>query len=584
MKLFNTKVTASMIFPPIFLVIVFISMWVSLSYIETESKKNIHKSLNAVLHTTQEALQLWLGGRLEELADVVNDKEVIGLTQALLLEYEQQKTGQPADIPEDNNATLKKLRALMDGKMQRHDDKGFFIIAPDRISIASMRDSNIGTENLINRARKAYLDRAFDGGKLFIPSINSDVPLVSPDGVLRDKQPTIFIAAPVKDSTSKVIAVLTLRLDPMTHFTRITQLGAIGNTGESYAFDKKGLLITKSRFNDHLRSIGTIGDDEFGMLSIRVTDPGGNLLEGYVPTVALEDRPLTLMAQRAISGNLEPHKESYRDYRGVTVFGAWLWNKSLGIGLATEMDAKEVLQPYELTRIVITTVLGIIVLLIIALVFFPLWLQEREKEALKKHRDSLEKTVRKRTAQLEEANRNLKILSEIDPLTEIANRRLYEQTLTSAIAASKRASQAMSLMIIDIDFFKPFNDNYGHDKGDVILKNIAQVIAGSLTRTTDFAARYGGEEFVVLMPLTDAEGAQHFAKVIKENIETKAFEHRFSKVADIVTVSIGVSSLIGETLNQTDLFKQADSALYQAKENGRNRIVLYDRYNLLSAT
>jgi diguanylate cyclase (GGDEF)-like protein len=219
----------------------------------------------------------------------------------------------------------------------------------------------------------------------------------------------------------------------------------------------------------------------------------------------------------------------------------------------------------------------LIVSLTLGLVIIPLWFQEKEKKALKQYNENLEQTVLKRTAELEQANENLKALSEIDPLTGIANRRLYELTLTKNIASAKRTLHSVSLIIIDIDHFKPFNDNYGHDKGDVTLRKVAQVIANSTARTTDLVARYGGEEFVVVMPVTDKDGAYHLASLIRNYVEAQGIEHRFSDTANIITVSIGVASLSGPTLNSNDLFKQADAALYQAKKNGRNQVILYDK-------
>lgn len=167
----------------------------------------------------------------------------------------------------------------MSNKMSQHEYEGFFIISPDRVSIASMRDTNIDTENIINQQRKPYLDRAFMGEKVFIPTISSDVPLKTNSGKLQNKQPTIFIASPIIDATGTIIAVLTLRLNPLLHFTRITELGRIGNSGETYAFDSEALLITKSRFTHHLKSTGVIKDGDMAMLSIRITDPGGNTLK-----------------------------------------------------------------------------------------------------------------------------------------------------------------------------------------------------------------------------------------------------------------------------------------------------------------
>lgn len=568
MTLLKAKVAKPVIFPLIFIAAIAVSMGFALSYIESDSKKNIHTTLETILQISQEALIRWSGSRLDDLSDIATDADIIALTSTLL-DNHNDKTDSL------NSAVLTSLRTMMANKMSKHEDKGFFIIAPDRTSIASMRDSNMGTENIINKERKSYLDRVFLGEKVFIPTIHSDVPLETQTGAFREREPTLFIAAPIMDKSGQVLAVLTLRLNPLVHFTRITELGRIGKTGETYAFDKKGLLITRSRFTHHLKSTGEIGNNDIGMLSIRIADPGGNLLEGYVPYLPMNERPLTLMAARAISGDTTAYLESYRDYRGVIVFGAWLWNDAMGIGLTTEIDADEALLTFQLTRTIILSVMTLIILLTLGLVIIPLWFQEREKKALKEYNENLEQTVLERTIELEQANENLKALSEIDPLTGIANRRLYEYTLSKEIAAAKRTLHPVSLMVIDIDHFKAYNDNYGHDRGDITLRDVAKIIVDATARTTDLVARYGGEEFATIMPATDIDGAFHLAGLIRNYIETQAIEHKFSDTANIITVSIGVASISGPELNSHDLFKQADTALYQAKQNGRNQVVLY---------
>lgn len=579
MNLFKTKIATPIIFPLIFLGIVSISMWFALSYIENNSKENIHKSLNAVLQITQEALLRWSESQLENLAHIASDQQVLALTESLLIEHNNQQNIL-------NSPALAQLKSLMAEKTGHQLNSGFYIIAPDRINIASFHDTNLSAENIINQRRKPYLDRAFSGENIFIPTMNYGVPLIALFGlsydnpptmssVFRDKQqPTIFIASPILDNTRRVIAVLALHLNPTDDFTRIMELGRIGDTGETYAFDKKGLLITKSRFIHHLKSTGTIADNDTAMLSIRITDPGGDALKGY-KAIPIEDRPLTLMAQKAIAGDTSPYIKSYRDYRGVPVFGAWLWNATLDIGITTEVDAKEALLPYQVTKIVLAVILILITCLTLGLVYLPLSFQEREKKALKQHNTDLEKAVLEAKSELEQANTSLKALSETDSLTQIANRRAYDQVLRKEISHAKRSSEPLSLMVIDIDYFKPFNDNYGHDKGDITIKNIAQLIADALTRSTDFVARYGGEEFVVLMPATDVKGAYNLADRIRTHIETQAIEHKYSGITDVITVSIGVTSLSGDTLNEIDLFKYADTALYQAKENGRNQVMIY---------
>ncbi len=570
MKLSVKKLMGPILYPLIFVLCVVITMWATLSYIETNSKQNIHKSLNTVLQITQEALELWVSSRLDNLTYFAKDPSLGDLSKTLLNEYD-------SGISSMDSEALQKIRAMVSEKMRRHDDLDFFIIAPDRVSVASKLDANIGSENIINQHQKAYLDRVFLGETLFITNVVTDIHLKSISVIMPNKQHSIFIATPILDETKNVMAALIIRLNPMTGFSRITQLGRMGETGETYAFDNKGQLITPSRFYDQLNAVEAIADDGNGILSIRLTDPGGNLFKGHMPKKSRDNRPLTRMAASAISGDNKPYLETYRDYRGVPVFGAWLWNDRLGLGLTTEIDGKEALHPLEVTHIVVIMVMVVVILLTIGLVFIPLWVQARQTEALTKYSNDLEKMVSARTSELEEANITLKELCYIDPLTQIANRRLYEHTLGELIALSKRTSQVMSLMVIDIDFFKTYNDNYGHDKGDTTLTEVAQTISNSLIRSTDFVARYGGEEFVVLMPATDLQGAKILAKQIKKNIDARGIKHEYSKVADIITVSMGISSLKGEALDEKKLFKHADNALYQAKENGRNQTIIFEK-------
>jgi diguanylate cyclase (GGDEF)-like protein len=570
MKISVKKSMGQILYPLIFVSCVVITMWATLSYIETNSKQNMHKSLNTVLQITQEALELWVSSRLDDLIYFAKAPSLGDLSKTLLNEYD-------SGISSLDSEALQKIRALVSKKMRPRDDLDFFIIAPDRVSIASKQDANIGSENIINQQRKAYLDRVFLGETLFITNVVADIHLKSISAIMTNKQHRIFIATPILDETKNVMAALIIRLNPMTRFSRITQLGRVGETGETYAFDKKGRFITQSRFNDQLNAVEAIADDGSGILPIRVTDPGGNLLKGHIPKKARDDRPLTRMAASAISGDNQPYLETYRDYRGVPVFGAWLWNDRLGLGLTTEIDGKEALHPLEVTHVVVimVMVMVVVILLTIGLVFIPLWAQASQAESLKQYSNNLEKTVLARTAELEEANKTLKSLCDIDPLTQIANRRLYEHTLAELIALSKRTSEAMSMMVIDIDFFKAYNDNYGHDKGDTTLTEVAQTISNSLIRSTDFVARYGGEEFVVLMPATDIQGAKILAKRIKKNIDARGIKHDYSKVAEIVTVSIGISSLTGEALDDKKLFRHADNALYQAKVKGRNQTIIF---------
>jgi len=177
---------------------------------------------------------------------------------------------------------------------------------------------------------------------------------------------------------------------------------------------------------------------------------------------------------------------------------------------------------------------------------------------------------------LEKSNIKLQQLSEIDPLTQIANRRVYEVRMLKEIQSSYRSGSPVSLLMIDIDNFKEYNDNYGHDNGDLVLSRVAESIQNSLPRHTDLAARFGGEEFVVLLPFTYLEGALKQAEKIRKNIMHLEIEHAYSSVDAHLTISVGVSILKDRNMNQAEFFNHADKALYQAKKAGRNQVVCYE--------
>ena len=170
----------------------------------------------------------------------------------------------------------------------------------------------------------------------------------------------------------------------------------------------------------------------------------------------------------------------------------------------------------------------------------------------------------------------LKINTDVDPLTQIANRRRFDDTMTLEIKKAKRTGTILSVLLLDIDHFKFYNDTYGHLEGDRCLKKVAAALSTSLKRPKDLAARWGGEEFACLLPNTNAKGAQNVAEVLREAIQNLSIPHKSSPVNEVVTVSVGVVASNPMDDNSFDnLLKRADEALYQAKESGRNRIALW---------
>ncbi len=193
-----------------------------------------------------------------------------------------------------------------------------------------------------------------------------------------------------------------------------------------------------------------------------------------------------------------------------------------------------------------------------------------EKSALAEQQLALERVHR---AELEVANRKLDVLSNIDGLTALANRRRFNEVLNAEIFRLKRSEAPLSLIMLDVDHFKKFNDRYGHISGDNCLIAIGQAIDSAVGRTSDLAARFGGEEFAVIAPETNASGARKLAENIRQSVEALAIPHETNTAAPHVTISIGVVTRYATELDTPDsIISLADQALYRAKEAGRNRV------------
>ena len=170
--------------------------------------------------------------------------------------------------------------------------------------------------------------------------------------------------------------------------------------------------------------------------------------------------------------------------------------------------------------------------------------------------------------------RTIESIGLIDPLTKISNRRGFENRLDVEWNRAIREQTSISILMMDIDKFKNYNDKYGHQQGDAALKGFSDVASKSLMRAVDFAARWGGEEFVILLPSTDLEGAAEVAERVRSNVEANVIPTTEGEETRI-TVSIGLNSVIPTAEDCTELFiKRADQALYKAKESGRNRFVI----------
>ncbi|KDR96408.1 diguanylate cyclase (GGDEF) domain-containing protein [Peptoclostridium litorale DSM 5388] len=197
--------------------------------------------------------------------------------------------------------------------------------------------------------------------------------------------------------------------------------------------------------------------------------------------------------------------------------------------------------------------------------------------SLKRRNAMLEKRVDERTRELAVLNEELIKRASVDGLTQLTNRRYGDIHLETEWKRAQRGQFELSIIFIDIDYFKPYNDFYGHPKGDECLKLFSALLSKTLKRPSDRACRYGGEEFLLILPDTPLEGAVKVAETIQKELGDLEIPHEMSKISEFVTCSMGIASIIPQNeFGMADLVKSADIALYKAKEQGRNRIVVGD--------
>ena len=381
-----------------------------LGKMKEEMVSNTVADLSTIVKTTHNTLlDIWVANLMKDVEAIVQGDKIVEYTEELLL------TGIEPDLKIRQQKALSSLRHGLKPILSNHNAKGIFVISPEGKNIASMRDSNLGDQNLIAIDRPDYFRKVLLGESLLIPPIKSDVPLKAPDGKMTPQCPTMFLAVPIVNKNGKVLAIFTIRLDPFGTFSGIAQNARLRRTGETYLFDGNGTIITESRFDDQLYRLGIIQNPKMSLLQIQIRDPGRNLVEDQKMPTKLDSEgwPLTYMAQHAI--NLKTPGSSvtpYRDYRGVMVYGAWVWSEKYGIGIATEMDMDEALAPYwEMRRLTIILLVGI-VLIVTIFIFLLSKQQKQSRNQIRRLYQDLENKYQARTEDLQASELELKISTE----------------------------------------------------------------------------------------------------------------------------------------------------------------------------
>ncbi|MCW9000138.1 MAG: response regulator [Kangiellaceae bacterium] len=379
-----------------------LGVW-ALDNIKTKVKQNMQQSLQTVMQTTMEALQIWMEDQFKTLNYIAQDPELLSLTLPQLTKSQRGELLL-------GTKELEELRNYFQQMRDRGGQHGFFIIDKEGVSIASQRDANVGTVNLIKRYQPDLFQKALNGSNVFVPPMPSDVEI---DGIENIKgmqvPPTMFFLVPLKDQDGTVIALLSKRYNPYEQYTRINQLGRLGESGETYMFGKNGELFTESRFQKQLVDTGLVESSGQSILSLSIKDPGEDLTTQKKAIIDQSNLPLTFMAASATRGESNVNVEGYRDYRGVSVIGAWSWDHEHEVGIATEVDLDESLSAYYSARNVVITTLGITVFVSTALTLLAMILSRRANRALLAAHNTLEDRVEQRTNELRKSEERFEL-------------------------------------------------------------------------------------------------------------------------------------------------------------------------------
>ncbi|MCG6158482.1 serine/threonine protein kinase [Rubinisphaera margarita] len=341
--------------------------WWTMRSVETSVKANLASQLQSLLNADVAGLELWLTDQRSETMALGEDDRVRQPAIELAAIAEQADASRrTADLL--TSEALGQLREHITPWMEAHRVSGFVLINPDSLILASDLDIGIGDASIASLFEDKLVP-VFAGETILIPPFKSKLIHPDIDGTARVGVPVMYLVAPVRNDDGEPIAALGLRIRPEEEFTSILSVAHAGQSGETYAFNREGVMITNSRFDEQLKENGMLPDEEHvrSLLNIQIRDPGVNLMTGKRPAKRRSEQPLTQMVARAIEGDAGVDVNGYRDYRGVPVVGAWTWLPDYQIGMATEFDAAEAFGPLNsirtafgvLTGLLIVTTLGL---------------------------------------------------------------------------------------------------------------------------------------------------------------------------------------------------------------------------------
>jgi eukaryotic-like serine/threonine-protein kinase len=347
--------------------------------IESTMRANLESQLSTVLDLETAMLETWFKVQESNIESAANNMQTRELAYQLLdLEAEVHENSS------DRRAELcTQLGKSLAPAMTAHDYDGYLLVNKANKILAATRAELVDRELPVEY--QPFIAKALGGVSCLSPPFASVVALKDEKGNQRTGVPTMFVCAPVRDESFQVVGVLAFRIPPDKEFARILALGKFGNSGETYAFDNDGRMVSNSRFDDELILNGILADEEGSksILKLLIRDPGGDITRGHRPKKRRSELPFTHMATEAIANRPGINVDGYRDYRGVNVVGAWTWLPEAEIGVATEIDYAEAFRPLTILRWTFRGLLTLLALSALAIFVFTVIVARLRREAQK---------------------------------------------------------------------------------------------------------------------------------------------------------------------------------------------------------
>jgi PAS domain S-box-containing protein len=430
--------------------------WLGYRAVEVEVKKEVQNALNSTLSATVHTLDIWTEDKKLEAQVLAAQPETWkNILSLIKLSNSKNMTAESLN----QSRELKWLREHLGAACKKYGFVGFVLFDNTGLQVGALLEKPVGKRQLAGLSDFYY--RSMQGDTVLSHPFASEVPLPDVHGHWHSKFPTMFASTPIRNDDGEIIGVLGLRIRPETKFSQILEFGRLGETGETFLFNRDGVLMSFSRFDHHLRQAGLIDDqpESHAILNIEIRNPGVNLTKGLSSALPRNQQPLTLMVASAVKGERGINVEGYNDYRGVPVVGAWQWVPKYNFGITTEMDVAEAFKPLRS----LTLWFGLLFALLTMSIFLALGLRQRKFQSEIARNQALKEAEANETQLMEFKKYAQRILEK-----ETHLRAILDNTIDGVITIDEKGI---------VQNFNPAAKNiFGYMPSEVIGQNIKMLM------------------------------------------------------------------------------------------------------------